>query len=344
MSDEAEDSGSIESAVAQLAEARAEAAKPEPKTTPDPEPAAIVATEEPEEMPEVPTEEPDATPEDESDTVQPTVAAPHGWTDEDKAWFDTLEPARQEAILRREKGTQAAESRRQNEHQTAVQQATAKAQAAEQERQYFASVLQQYKNPLVSSYQQRFADVLSGQTDVLRLSQDQQRWNEYQGYQAKFAQIGQQEQVLAQQAERAESERLDAHVETRNAQLIEAMPDLKDPAKFQKFDERISGFLLDKGIPAERIKQAAFVDLEIAYDAMRWRDAQKAKAAVPKPQTNAGQAQSNVRQMPRVMKPGMGNSSGAADDKIAAIDQRAQKSGSIDDAAARIRARLGRRA
>jgi len=340
------DDGSIESAVAQIAEARAESAKPEPKIKPEaPEPAEVTATVEPsEEMPEVSTEEPDATPEDDSDTVQPTIAAPDGWTAEDKAWFDTLEPARQEAILRREKGTQAAESRRQNEHTTAIREATAKAQAAEQERQYFASVLQQYKNPLVLSFQQRFADVLRGEMDILRLSQDPQRWNEYQGYQAKFTQMGQQEQLLSQRAQEAERERLDAHVETRNAQLIEAMPDLKDPAKFQKFDERISDFLLGKGIPAERIRQAAFVDLEIAYDALRWRDAQKAKAAVPKPQPNAGQPQGNVRQMPRVMKPGMGNSSGAADDKIAAIDQRAQKSGSVDDAAARIRARLGRRA
>ena len=345
MSDEAEEGGSIEAAVAKIHEARTEAATPEPPKQQAPEPAAPVATGEADESPPDQPEAADAEPTEAPDDAEPvsTIEAPASFTPEEKEMFKALPPEQQQSVLRLAKGAQAAESRRQNEYQAAVREAQAAADAAAQERQYFSSALQQYKNPIVADYQREFADVLSGQTDVLRLSQDPQRWPRYQAYQTTFAQIGQQEQMLARQAERDETQRLTAFVETRNAQLIDAKPELKDPAKFEQYDTEISNYLRGLEIPDERIARVSFEELAIIEKAMKWDKAQKAKALAPKPPP-VGQPQGNVRQMPRVMKPGMGNSTGAVDDKIAAIDQRAQKTGSVQDAAARIRARLGRRA
>lgn len=336
--------GSLEAAATALSEARAAAATPEPKIKAAPEPAAIAATGEPPETPEVPIEEPDATPEDESDTEEPTIAAPHGWTAEDKAWFDTLEPARQEAILRREKGTQAAESRRQNEHTAAIREAQELREQAAQDRQHLQSALQHYKHPMVTAFQQEFADLQQGTMDLFRLAQDPARWGRYQAFQTSFQQLAQAERQIASQAEQEDNARLQQHIETRNSELLVMKPELKDPAKFEQFDTQVSNYLRAENFPDERIMRVSAQELKIIDKAMKWDKAQLAKAAVPKPQTPPGQPQGNVRQMPRVMKPGMGNSAGAADDKIAAIDQRARKSGSVDDAAARIAARLGKRA
>jgi len=341
MADESEiNDGSIESAVAQMQEARTEAAAPETKIKPEaPEPAQAATVEATEEMPDVPTEEHDATPEEGDDTVQPTIAAPDGWTAEDKTWFDTLEPARQEAILRREKGTQAAESRRQNEHQAAIRQAQADKEAAAQERQYLQSAIQHYKHPMVTAYQQEFADLGDGRMDLFRLAQDPARWGRYQAFQTSFQQLAQAERQIAQQGEQEENARMQQHIETRNSQLIEAKPELKDPAKFDQYDTEISTYLRGLKIPDERIARVSFEELTIIEKAMKWDKAQKAKTNMPKtPAALPGQPIARI--VPRVLRPGMGNSAGGKDDKMAAIDQRGRQSGSTEDAAARIRARL----
>lgn len=339
MADEAvpTNDGSLESAAAALSEARKEAQSPEPADT---APAATDST--PQEMPDASPETHDATPEDNPDTVTTTIAYPPGWNAEDQAWFDTLEPARQEAILRREKGTQAAESRRQNEHQAALKAAQEAAEQAAQERQYLQSSIQHYKHPIETAYRKQFADVISGQMDLFHLSQTD-RWATYQAFQAEFSRIGQVEQQLAQRAEHEEQARLSQHIEARNNQIIDAKPELKDPAKFQQFDADVTTYLRDLKIPDERIARVSFEELQIVEKAMLWDRAQKAKANVPKPQlqTKPGQVAipGHVRSLPRVMRPGASGSGGGNDERKAAIDQRARQTGSVDDAAERLRIR-----
>src|SRR5687767_3637662 len=104
------ESGSLEAAASSLKEARQAAAEPQDDGNRQPEPVdtAPAATDDAsQEMPDAPPEAHDAKPEDNPDTAQTTIEYPPGWNADDQAWFDTLEPARQEAILRREKGTQA---------------------------------------------------------------------------------------------------------------------------------------------------------------------------------------------------------------------------------------------
>ena len=342
MADEAvEDSGSIEAAVEKIQEARAEAA-PEPKKQQAPEPAAYVATGEADESPPEQLDAADAdTPEADADAgYEPTINAPASFTPEEKEMFKALPPEQQQSVLRLAKGAQAAESRRQNEYQAAVREAQAVAEAAAHERQQLQSALQHYKHPMVTAFQQEFADLQDGRMDLFRLAQDPARWGRYQAFQTSFQQIAQAERQIAEKSEWESNQRVVADIEMRNQQLIEAKPELKDPEKFEHFDTQITSYLRYLQIPDERIARATFNELIIAEKAMKWDRAQLAKPKAPAGQ----QPQGNVRQMPRVMKPGMGNSAGAADDKIAAIDQRARSTGSVDDAAARIRARLRGRA
>jgi hypothetical protein len=344
--DEEGGDGSIDAAVAQLKEAR-EAQAPEPKKQPDvPEPAAIAATGDADDEP--PPEQLDAadadTEEADADAGQePTVEVPASFTPEEKEMFKALPPEQQQSVLRLAKGAQASESRRQNEHQAAIREAKEAAEIAAQERQYLQSAIQHYKHPIVTAYQQEFADLQEGKMDLFRLAQDPARWGRYQAFQTSFQQLAQAETQLAERAEQEENVRLQQHVETRNSQLIDAKPELKDPAKFEQYDMEISNYLRGLKIPDERIARVSFEELTIIEKAMKWDRAQKARATAPK--TPPVQNGANPpRPAPKVLKPGMGTGAGYADDKIAAIDQRAQRTGSVDDAAARIRARLARRA
>jgi hypothetical protein len=351
MTDEAPtDTGSLEAAADAIREARQ--APPEPANDgnrqPEPADTAPAATSRaPQESPPDQPQAADADPQPEPDAEEPTIEGPSWLTAEERALYAALPPEQQQAVQRLASSTKAAESRRQNEHQAAVKAAQEAAEQAAHERQYFASAIQKYRHPVEAAFRQQFADVISGQVDLFRLAQTD-RWPVYQAFQAEFAQLGHAEQQLAQQAEQEKQTQLQKHVEDRNSQLFDARPELKDPAKFQEFDNNVTGYLRGLEIPDEQIARISFKELTIVEKAMKWDAAQKAKANVPKqPLVPAGKqpVQGYLRTVPKPLKPGTAGNSGAADDKIAAIDQQGRKSGSVDDAAARIRLRLsGRRA
>lgn len=320
---------------------------------PRPDTAAQAATER-EEMPEAQEDEPDATPDGPDDTGDtPTIAPPSGWTAEDQEWFKSLEPARQEVILRREKQHQAAESRRQNEHNEALTKANAKAEERSRALQYAESVIQNYRHPLEQAYRRDFGDVLSGQMDLFRLAQDQRRWPAYQAYQTQFQQLAQHEHAVKQQREADESERLADFVEARNNRILEERPEFKDPAKFEAFDTEVTKYLLDLQTPVERIRQISYEELMVVEKAMKWDKAQAAKANAPKtppqqqkPGPGQTMVQSHVRQVPRVLKPGSGGNGSGTDDRFADAQSQLRKTGSTDDAAtalAQLRARMTRK-
>ena len=337
--------GTVESAATKLGELREAAAEP---SNQDSKSEGAQEATQAEKMPDPQNDADAATPEDDSDTAEAPIATPPGWNAEDTEWFKTLEPARQEAILRRERQFRTSESKRQNEYTAALKEAQAAREAAAQERQYFKSVADKYRPQLVAAYENEFADLIRGETDLFRLAQQPERWARYQAYQQSYAQLAQTEQAMAKQAQAEEAERWDNHVQTRNTRLIEAKPELKDPAKFQAYDNEVSNYLLGYGIPAEAIRRISFDELQIAEKAMNWDKAQKAKANPPaKPQALApGQVKVSeyVRTVPKVMKPGTPRDDGAGDDQFAAKRETLRKTGRTEDAAAAIGALLRRRA
>lgn len=348
MTDEVtQDTGSLDAAAASLKEAR-QATAPQEDGNKQPEESDGATETATTETPDTETPAPEQAGEDEVDPVaegadqESPIEPPARWTAEDKEWFKTLPPDRQERILRGEQGQRAAEVKRQQELAAERERYQQEAQAAAQERQYFQSRIQQYRHPVEDAFRQQFADVISGQTDLFRLAQDQQRWPIYQAFQAKFHQIAEAEQMLSHRAQQDEQARLSQYIEARNTKLFETRPELKDPAKFQKFDEDVTTYLRGYNVPDDRIGKISYEELDIVEKAMKWDAAQKAKANVPKPpQPGPGQTrvQPHVRALPRVIKPGTPSDAGVGDEKITAIDQRARQSGSVDDAAERLRLR-----
>ena len=345
MTDEAvtqtEDTGTtVEGAAEALGKAREAASQEDRTRQPEPDDTAPDATATPQESPPDQQEAAaDAEQQTEPDAAQPTIEAPSWFNAEERELFAALPPEQQQAVQRLAHSTKAAESRRQNEYQAKLAEIEQVQQAAAQTRQFLESQLQHFRHPVEAAFRQQFADVLSGHMDLFRLSQTD-RWPAYQAFQEEFKRIGQMEQELSHHRQQEQQALMQQHVETRNAQLIEAKPELKDPAKFEQYDREITDYLRGFGIPDERIAQVNFKELSIVEKAMKWDAAQKAKANVPRqPQAGPGQKviPSHIRSMPKVLKPGTPNNAGAHDEKIAATRQQLRKSGSVDDAAALLR-------
>lgn len=268
---------------------------------------------------------------------KPTIDPPAGWTAADKEWFKTLEPERQESILRSYKGAQAAEARRANEHAEAMQRLQTEAQQAAQERQALAHALGQYANPLKQEFQQRFADVLSGQIDVVSLSRmDPARFSEFQAYQEKFRQIEQTEQALSQRAQFEEQQNLQKFRETQNARVRDLLPELKSDEAWRKFDADVSNYALELGIAPDRIVRADADELTVLYKAMMWDRAKSAQSA-PRPVTPPA-----PKPVPKVLKPSNGDAQSRVDDVYAAARNKARRTGDLEDVASAISAKMKR--
>lgn len=268
---------------------------------------------------------------------QPTIEPPAGWTTEHKEWFKSLDPVRQEFLLRRDKEHQRAEARRANEHAELQRQLQTEAQQAAQERQALAHALGQYANPLKQEFQQRFADVLSGQIDVVSLSRmDPARFSEFQAYQEKFRQIEQTEQALNQRAQFEEQQNLQKFRETQNARVRDLLPELKSDEAWRKFDADVSNYALELGIAPDRIVRADADELTVLYKAMMWDRAKSAQSA-PKPATPPA-----PKPVPKVLKPSNGDAQSRVDDVYAAARNKARRTGDLEDVASAISAKMKR--
>lgn len=99
-----------------------------------------------------------------------------------------------------------------------------------------------------------------------------------------------QESKTLQQLETAkdvvEQQQFAKFVEAEAAKLPELVPDLVDPKEGPKRREALTKFLIDTGIPKDRIPYVTATEASVAYDAMRWREAQaQAKAKIASPVT-----------------------------------------------------------
>lgn len=95
-------------------------------------------------------------------------------------------------------------------------------------------------------------------------------------------------QVQQLQAAKVQAEQVQfaKFVEVESAKLPELCPDLVDPAKGNERKQALGKFLVSTGVPPESLRHMSALETSIAYDAMRWREAQaqaKAKSSAPKP-------------------------------------------------------------
>ena len=319
--------------------AEREAPKPAPVQS-----AEIAAAPDAQEMPVQETADA-VDPTEGTDTGQePTIDAPAGFTADEKEWFKTLEPARQESILRQYKATQAAEARRQNEYQAELRRVQQEAEQAATMRQQFEVALGQYKTPLQAEFERRFPDIVQGQIDPVTLARtDPGRFQELQAFQMRFNEVAQTENQLAQMREQEEAANLQRFRQTENKRLAE-MVGLKTAEEFSKFDAEVSDYMLKQGAPPEVIVKMPAEYHLTAWKAMQW---DKAKAAQNAPKTAApaqGAApQALMRQPPKMLKPSNGNAGNKpSDDQYTAARNKARKTGAVEDAAGAIRALMAR--
>lgn len=75
----------------------------------------------------------------------------------------------------------------------------------------------------------------------------------------------------------------------------ELAPDVSDPSKGAEARQEVTKWLFDKGFPPEAIAQISADELSLAHDAKRWREAQAALKAAPKPKPAALAPRTPVR-------------------------------------------------
>lgn len=297
----------IEQAVANLdaadtkredeAPAQAEAA-PSTKQDTEAEPAAEDASE-----PETATEGDDAETEDadaEGDEPQlPAIEPPRFWDAEAKKRFGELPRDLQELVLSKE-------AERDKATALAMEEAATKRKAADGEASriaQFNGVLDKLLPQAIETFKSRWEGVdwnavidQRGAEEALKL---QGQMRDEQG-------MVQQLQAAKNQAEQVQYQKF---VETEAAKLPELAPDLVDPKLGSQRKAELGKFLLDSGVPAEQLRHISALETSIAYDAMRWRQAQaKAKEQASAPKTPAKPAIAPKPSVRSTAAPGRGGS------------------------------------
>lgn len=334
---------SVEEAVEKLGEQRAaqekEAAKPARQEQEAPrKEAAPVITDESEAAPETEdTEEEESTAEQspeeklaaeiakEQTPVQDS-ALPPGWRgDADKATWDALTPEAQQRLLKREKEREAGIAKELQSSAAAKKAAAEEREALKAERQRLAPVLQSTQNALIAKLVEDHPGV-DPRNPATVTQYALEHPEKYVAFDALWKQIGyvahQQKQVEAQQQQREEAE-YNTFAQARVSRLLELDETLKDPAKSAAFEKEIVEYLMDGNgygkIDPERIKHYTAEELLMARKARLYDKAMAALKKAPPPK------------IPGVARPGAGVEGGKTE-KVAALEKRLKKTGSVDDA------------
>lgn len=211
--------------------------------------------------------------------------APLYWKPDAKEKFSALDPALQAEIL-------AQEGPREEAAAKAKAQAAAEVAAAQKDRAGVTALAEQLSTFLpqaVQTFQQRWGD-----PDWAKVAQEQGAENafvlkaQYETEQKQLAQVAHAHQT-------AQTEAHKAYVQTEWKQLAqiapELAPDVADPTKGVDVRQKVTKFLVDRGIPQEAVARISAMEMSLAHDAMRWREAQAALKAPKTPKAIPAVAQ-----------------------------------------------------
>lgn len=268
---------------------------------------------------EPPAEEPPA----------PVAEAPHYWSAEAKAQFAALPPELQAIVSEQEKGRESAVGK--------AQQAAAEARkAAERAAAEVAARYAEKLDPLVAQAESHHDRVVP----ELGMKWSEVDWTGW--FQTDRVQAAQfKAQFDAEQAELAQLQGARRHTEAvqlqqlwadRDAKLPELAPDLADPVEGPRRQKALADHLISRGVPQDRLPHLTAEEMSIAYDAMRWREAQAKAQARPQP-TPRTPAPAPVKPVPARQS--------SVPQNLIALEAKAAKTGSLDDVLA---ARAARRA
>lgn len=236
----------------------------------DPEADTTPAEEEGSEA-EEPGDAEETDPEAEAEAIK--LEAPKWWNKEQKAIWDKISPELQAAVYAQEENRERV-LQRDRQKLSESEKSTTEGKAALEKR---LQVLDRVLPSAINAYKGKYADV-----DWVKAAQEMPP-EEYQAARAEFERDTQDMHELLREQQAAEQEKFSTFVREEGEKLKTECPDLVDPVHGKQRQESLGKFLLDMQTPPERIARLSATEASLAYDAMRWRDAQRAALKVKKP-------------------------------------------------------------
>jgi hypothetical protein len=201
-----------------------------------------------------------------------TLDAPNWWNKEQKELWKTLDPKVQAAVY-------AQEENRERVLQKTKQKVADEAKVSAENNEKLQKRLQVLDTILphaISTYQNKWDNV-----DWVRAAQEMEP-ADYQRARAQYEQESAQVSQLLRQQDEANKERLASFVREEGEKLKTLVPDLVDEKLGPQRQRDLRSFLTDQGFGDQQINSISAHEASIAYDAMRWRQAQAKAAAIPK--------------------------------------------------------------
>jgi hypothetical protein len=137
-------------------------------------------------------------------------------------------------------------------------------------------------------------------------------------------------------AQYVQQQQFEQQKQVERQKVGELIPEWRDPAKFQNEYQQLGHWLLQQGLTPEEWQTTIDARLvAIARKAWLYDQSENAKRSL---------ISKRVQSLPKVVRPGSPKELGQADaEKVAALKNRAAKSGSVEDAGALLTALMGGR-
>ena len=222
----------------------------------------------------------------------PPIERPRSWSKEKEAIWAKLDREAQEFLAEHDREVSKGVRNAQNEAAEKLKGLTAKEQAVETARQQYESALPILLQNLQSQMAGEFSDIKT-MADVQKMANED--WPRYIRWDAHQKQVNavQQEITQAQQRQATEKQTKLSEFMRRESELFaEKAPEIKDQAAREKLMTASVDVLKDIGFQDEELGKLYRGDTELSLhdhrlhllirDAVRWRDAQKAKVEVQK--------------------------------------------------------------
>lgn len=262
---------------------------------------------------------------------------PESWSEADKELWSSLTPDVQQRLLTRERQREAGVKKR-LEKIAADEKAFSESRAAQEaqlttHRQHLEAALQNTQAGIINRLKTDFADVdPSNPASLAKLAGDDP------GRKVLFDELWKQLGATQYQAKQIEAKRqaefqaeMDKFATSRIGKLLEMKPELADPVAQKQFETEVVGYLTEqRKVDPQRINQYDAEELIMAHESMLYR---KALAARKAKQTQPGSQTSTP-----TVRAGQPRDSGKSE-KVTALENKAKKSGRMDDVLSLYRAK-----
>jgi hypothetical protein len=213
----------------------------------------------------------------------PAAEAPHYWTAEEKARFAELPPELQAVVARNEADRERAVQKAQREAVEARKAAEAEAASIKGFAEQIGSVVERAK----AQHSRVVPELGMTWEQVDWPAWFQQDRETAAAFRAQYDAEREDLQRLEASRQQTQAVAFQQFLQAESAKLPELCPDLVDPTEGPRRKAAVAQFLGERGVPQDQLAGIDAVSLSIAYDAMRWRDAQAKAQARPQPRPPA---------------------------------------------------------